>query len=288
MKIIATIIAGALLLGCTAKPKVAEQPDPATFWKDGYAVQTTVKTPEAGDKVISARVNGEWQEFDLVEYPTEFMEWNKRKRIQVITQIKDMMAGKGDKRGIELAGPHNGIVASSGFKRDDAAFSLNNAVKGMGFLPKREKIKEIIAQLKATKESPMPVKLEVLESFYINADSIFAMDKQVSLELYAAPKFMTQSFLNQMYNPISTVVFLDMESYKLKTIVRLLDPYNPELTDYEKDVVDYINIIHSYFHGEFSKEFIAAIYYSTQVYDNSPRGSSPDKGMGRRIVPLLP
>ncbi len=277
-----------LLLGVTTMKAHDEQPDATTFWKDGYALQTTVKTPAVNSKTITARVNGNWQNFDLVEFPDQFMSWNKAKRIETIDFFKEMMKGESKGKSPDLAGPHNGIVATTGYLRKDAAFSLNNAVKGMGFLPRYDKIEAIITLLEETIEAAMPKKLEILNSLYERADSLFAKDRQVSLELYSTPEYMTQSFLNQMYNPISTIVFLDMQSYKLKTIVRLLDPNNPELTEYERNVVKYINLVHSYFHGKFPKDFIASIYYVTQVYDNSPRGKTPEKGMGRRIVPLFP
>ena len=99
---------------------------------------------------------------------------------------------------------------------------------------------------------------------------------------------MTQSFLNQVYNPISTIVFLDIPSYKLKTVVRLLDPKDPDLNDYEKKVVLWINKIHDYFHGPFTVDFMGVVYHTVEVFDNSPRGQNPDTGMGRRIMPLMP
>ncbi|MEA1986280.1 MAG: hypothetical protein U9N76_02170, partial [Candidatus Marinimicrobia bacterium] len=114
---------------------------------------------------------------------------------------------------------------------------------------------------------------------------IFDLNKQLSLELYSNPNFITQSFLNQLINPISTIVFLDAKSYKLKTIAQLIDPANPNLTDYEKDVVEYVNLIHSYFHGEFSIKFIGVIYHIIEVYDNSP-GDKDAKGT--RMMPPLP
>ncbi len=292
-KIAALFLLLALFVGCCPAPsqKVVvdeRQADPAKFWQDGYALQTTAKTPAAGADSISALVDGKWQNFELVEFPQDFIDWNKARRIETIEVIKAMMSGGGMGKGPELAGPHNGIVATEGFRREDASFSLNNAVKGMGFLPREDKIKGIIELVESTMDAPMPEKLQTLVSFYEGVDTIFAMDRQVSLELYATPDFMTQSFMNQMENPISTIVFLDMPSYKLKTIVRLLDPNDPNLTDYEKDAVKYINLIHSYFHGNFSKDFIAAVYYVNQVYDNSPMGGNPETGMGRRVVPAFP
>jgi len=63
--------------------------------------------------------------------------------------------------------------------------------------------------------------------------------------------------------------------------LRLIHPDDLNLSDYERDVVRYINLIHSYFHGEFSKNFIAAVYNVVEVYDNSPQ----KEARGRRIAP---
>ena len=62
-------------------------------------------------------------------------------------------------------------------------------------------------------------------------------------------------------------------------MAQLLHPTDPELTDYERDVVEYVNLIHSYFHGEFSTMFIAVIYHVIEVYDNSPQSR------GIRLIP---
>ena len=255
----------------------------SNFWKDGYFHQTNVITPDKGENTIRAKVDGKWQEYTLQKFPEHFLEWNTERRKETIEVIKEMIAAKGKpSKGPDLSGPHNGIVASYGFERKDSKFKLNNAVKGMGFLPKREKLEEIIKLLKDTDDAPFPEKLENLIHFYENVDSLFDLDKQGSLELYSTPKFETQTFLNQMTNPISTIVFLDIPSYKLKTIVRLLHPDDPNLTEYEKNIVRYINDIHSYFHGKFPRDYIAVIYYVVEIYDNSPGRRD---AMGRRIVP---
>jgi hypothetical protein len=286
MRFILLLISLLLVISCSANKAV--QPNPAEFWVGDYCVQNSCKTPEAGSDVISAKVNSEWNDYKLVEFPEAFIKWNVGSRLEMLSQIKDMMMGKEGAQPPSLEGPHNGVVATHGFKRDDTQFDLNNAVKGMGFLPKREKIKEIISLLEETHNDPMPKKLGVLESLYQDAENNFALDKQVSLELYSQPKFMTQSFLNQMTNPVCTIVYMDIPSYKLKTIARLLHPDDPKLTEYEKDVVKYINEIHSYFHGEFSINFLATIYYTVEVFDNSPRGKDPKTGMGRKMIPLIP
>ena len=260
-----------MLASCTNKQNAEQK----SFWIENYFKQDCVITPLPGESVIKARVDGEWKEFNLVEFPEKFMEWDAGKRIETLDRFLQMKPP-------ELAGPHNGIVATYGNKRDDSQFKLNNAVKGMGFLPKAEKLPELIQLMKDTSDSSFVQKLETLRFFYTNVDSLFDKDRQVSLELYSTPEFETQTFLNQMTDPSSTIVFLDIPSYKLKTIARLLHPDDPDLTEYEKLVVRYINDVHSYFHGKFSRDYPAVIYYVSEIYDNSPGRSD---AMGRRIVP---
>ncbi|MBN2018570.1 MAG: hypothetical protein JW794_10645 [Candidatus Cloacimonetes bacterium] len=269
-KIFYTILAILIFIGavsCTNTQK--------NFWEGNYFHQDCVVTPQPGDDVIKAKIDGVWNEYELVEFPEKFMEWDVQKRIETLDRFLQMKPP-------ELAGPHNGIVATYGFKRGDFQFKLNNAVKGMGFLPKAEKLPELIALMEATSDSSFFKKLETLRYFYTNVDSLFDLDRQVSLELYATPEFETQTFLNQMTYPVSTIVFLDIPSYKLKTIARLLHPDDPDLTDYEELVVRYINDVHSYFHGQFPRDYPAVIYYVCEIYDNSPGRSD---AMGRRIVP---
>lgn len=244
------------------------------LWNNNTFQQKTVDISKYSEGIIKAKVEGKWQEYKIEELPDKFMEWNIKRRFETIEKIKKMQPPS-------LDGPHNAMVASHGRKRSDSQFSINNAVKGTGFIPKKENIKAIIKQLNSTIDNPFEKKIAILESFYENGDSIFDRTKLVSLELYSTPKFETQTFLNQMTDPGVALVFLDIPTFKIKSIAQLLHPDDPELTDYEKDVVEYINLIHSYFHGEFPRMFIAVLYHIVEVYDSSPgRG-----GKGIRIVP---
>jgi len=223
------------------------------FWTGNYFIQGSVDASNLDNNIIRAKVDGDWQDYELTDLPEIFLAWDFDERLTTIENISTgVMPG--------LAGAHNGMVATYGYKREDSHFKLNNAVKGCGFLPKKERIVDIIKLLKDTIAEDFPKKLEILTGFYEQGNSLFDMTKQVSLELYTVPEHGTQSFLNQMTNPVSVIVYLDIPTFKLKTISYLLHPENPELTDYEKSVVDYVNLIHSYFHGEFSKEFITVIY----------------------------
>jgi hypothetical protein len=250
-------------------------------WWDGETFrQNNVKTDKIEERLLSAKIEDTWREYRIRDLSDGFCKWNFNSRIARLEEIKEMMEGEGMRPG--YAGPHNGIVASYGGKRKDSEFTLNNAVKGMGFIPTKAKLKETITHLEETIDQPMKEKLDVLKKNYENQE-LFDTSKQVSLELYTEPSFETHTFLNQMENPLSTIVFLDIPSYELRCISQLLHPNNPSLTEYERDVVHYTNLVHSYFHGHFEKEFITVIYHVIEEFNNTP-----GKQKGMRTVPPRP
>ncbi|MBW6513138.1 MAG: hypothetical protein K0B87_00060 [Candidatus Syntrophosphaera sp.] len=245
--------------------------DPATFWQEGYSVQKTAITPEAGATSIRAQVDSDWQDFPLVEFPQSFWDWNRNQRREYLDIFREMLTkGREATRSPQLAGPHNGIVATYGAARKDSRFKLNNAIKGMGFLPPEDKIAELIALLRANMEEGLDVKLDILDSLYINAEKNFSPNRLVSLELYSEPGYNTQTFINQMLNPACVTVWMDIPTFKVKQIARLLHPLDPKLSTYERQVVQYVNLMHSFFHGEYPRDCIAVIYYNVEIYDSSP------------------
>lgn len=245
--------------------------NPEDFWTDGYCVQKSAATPAPKAKTILAEIDGGWLELPLVDFPEAFWEWNRGRRTEYLDIFREMLEkGSEASRSPQLSGPHNGMVATYGAERKDSAFKLNNAVKGMGFCPKEDKIEEMIELLKGSMEASMGEKLNVLDSLYQNAEKIFAHDRLISLELYSEPGFATQTFINQMVNPACVTVFLDIPTFKVKQVVRLLHPDNPDLSEQERLMVQYVNLMHSYFHGDFPRDYIAAVYYSIEVYDSSP------------------
>jgi hypothetical protein len=87
-----------------------------------------------------------------------------------------------------------------------------------------------------------------------------------------------------MVDPGVAMVYLDLpKSYELRCVAQMLHPDDPGLTEYEKNVVEYINLVHDYFHGRMPRKSIGVIYYVVQVFDNSP-----GRMRGVRIVPQLP
>ncbi len=232
------------------------------FWFDNSFKQKTIDTSNIEKDIIRARIDGKWREYSIIELPKEFMEWNIKRRLETLDNIK---------KGIppDFAGPHSGMVASYGERRKDSLFSLNNAVKGIGFVPKKEYIKDMIKYMEDTYEANMDVKLEFLKKIY-NEPEKLNKKIQSSLELYTTKDFETHTFLNLISNPIATIVFLDIPSYEIRTIARVIHPDDKMADDYEKDCVRYTNLIHSYFHGKFDKDFIGLLFYVIEVFDNTP------------------
>ena len=244
------------------------------YWKRGYIRQQTLDASKIWEDKIKARIDGKWKWYTIRELPPEFMEWNTKSRLRDLENIKQ-------RKPPSLHGPHSGMVATYGAGRLDSEFTLNNAVKGMGFLPRKDILPEKIKLLQDTMNSPFEEKIKILQDLYKNPD-LLDKKRQTSLELYTTPDFETHTFLNLMENPVATVVFLDIPSYEIRTIAQLLDPNDPNLTEWERNAVEYVNLIHSYFHGEFPKKFITIIFHIIEVFDNSPGRKD---AMGRRMVP---
>jgi hypothetical protein len=243
----------------------------------GWFHQDNVDVAKLASGVVRARLGGTWQDLKVVQLPEDFLKWNFDGRLQMLGIIK-----QGGMPPIH--GPHDGIVASHGMKRQDSDFDINNAVKGIGWLPRPEKLGEMIALFRATWNDSMEQKVARLESLYARGREVFDLTKQSSLELYAQPNFETHTFLNQMVDPGVALVFLDLpKSYELRCIAQMLHPDDPGLSSYERQVVEYINLVHDYFHGRAPRTSIGVIYHVVQVFDNSP-----GMGRGRRTVPSLP
>lgn len=266
-----------MALALSAGAKNLEHASEVDLWTNETFHQETVDLSKIDEGIIRARI-GEWQEYDLRELPESFQEWSFAKRLETLERFRNQEPP-------ELSGPHNGMVATCGVARADSRFQINNAVKGMGWLPRSEKLLEVISVLESTIDDDFDSKLNRLDSLYKLGTKLYDPCCQVSLELYATPEFETGSFLNQMVNPACAVVFLDIPSFEFKAIAHLMHPDDPKLTETEKLQVRYANLIHSYFHGSFDKQFIDVVYYVIEVYDNSP---GRPEAKGHRIVPELP
>ena len=246
-----------------------------SFWKKKRFFQKTVDVSHYKDGIIRARIDGQWQEFKIRETNKAFIKWNLKSRIEFLEQIKTgKMPG--------LAGPHSGAVATYGLGRLDSKFTVNNAIKGIGLAPKDEYLDKAIRRLEETYKEPMPRKMDVLKSFYED-ENFIDWRKQTSLELYSTPDFETHTFLNVMENPVATIVFCDIPCFELRTIVHIVHPEDETALDSEKKLLKFVNLAHSYMHGEFSKQFPLLLFYIIEEFDNTP-GSK----RGIRVMPKRP
>jgi hypothetical protein len=246
-------------------------------WMGGTFRQETVDASGEAEGVIRARLEEGWTEISTVELPDPFMEWNISARLDVLDTIEAMMAGEGEPP--SLAGPHNAAMATWGGDRRDSRLSINNAFKGMGLCPRRELIGGYIRRMRDTGTAPMPEKLDLLREVYSDRDH-FDRTKLISLELYSTPDFETHTFLNLMACPATSLVFLDRKSYEVRGIGELVSPDDGEAGRYARDMVEYTNLAHSYFHGSFPRLFPGILVHVTAVFDNSP-----GTGRGVRIAP---
>jgi hypothetical protein len=245
------------------------------YWQNGIFVQKNVDVSALEEGIVRAKIGGAWDEYRVVELDDAFMEWNLSSRLEYLESIAQG-------RMPSLAGPHAGAVATHGGGRRDTRLLLNNAVKGMGFAPRREKIGELMERLKSSMDADMPAKLEILKENYRHPEW-WDRTKQVSLELYTRPGFETHTFLNLMTDPTATIVFTDMPSYELRTIARMVHPDDHSAPSWERDLLAYSNLAHDYFHGQAPKPYTLLAFHIIEQFDNSPGA-----GQGRRVRPILP
>ena len=79
------------------------------------------------------------------------------------------------------------------------------------------------------------------------------------------------------------LVFLDISSYELRPIVRIVHPEDESALPSEKKLLEFVNLAHGYMHGKFSRSFPLLLFYIVEEFDNTP-GSK----RGIRTVPPRP
>jgi len=263
-------------------------PSPGDWWEAGrYVDHRAVNSSRCTEGIVRAHVDGRWTDFNIQTLPPRFVEWNFRKRMEGLDKLARVGFDPED-----LDGPHNGCVATYGGWKRDSVTSLNTAYKGMGFVPKPERLEETLAELSdASKKlngsfsngmDSMLERVAYLRVLYGDRDR-FDLTKQVSLELFASPTFATHTFLNMMANPIASISFLAFPTFEIRAIPELLHPGNPKLDVYRKNIIAYVNGIHDFAHGggvgEESR--MTCVYHVLEVFNDSPGGRG---GSGTRMV----
>ncbi len=268
---------GALLLSSLAGRAFAGEMEQGLeeLWNGSGFLQDCVDASEEASGVIRARVDGAWKNYETANLPDSFLDWNLQARQEVLDRIMAMVTGQGGAPP-SLAGPHNAAMATVGARRNDSILTINNAFKGMGLCPNREIIADRIQQMRDTMENSMEEKVQFLKDLYSDRSN-FDTTKLVSLELYSTPTFETHTFINLMHNPVTSLVFLDSKSYEVRGVGQLVDHSGGESLNYASQIVEYTNIAHSYFHGEFPRMFPGILVHVLETFDNTP-------GTGRGVL----
>ncbi len=229
-------------------------------------------------------MDGQWREFKVASLPERFLSWSLAERSVRLERLATHGFSTRD-----LAGPHNACVATYGGPTRDSAVSLNTAYKGMGFVPKDDRLAsltqwivreryEIEKEARGSFAHSIRAKTRLLAKLYGDR-SLFDTTKQISLELFASSHHPTHTFLNMMDNPIASASFLAYPTFEIRAVPQLLHPDNPKLSKYERALVSWVNEIHDFVHGG-DKERIACVYHVIEVYDDTPKSG----GMGHRIA----
>ncbi len=250
------------------------------FWSDGTFKQNSVDASREAEGIVRAFIDGRWEEFQTLQLPRPFMDWNLSARLEVLENISMMFGGEGGSPP-SLAGPHNAAMATWGGSRADSRLEINNAFKGMGLCPGRLIIKDLLAEMEELISGGMPPRLQYLNNLYSDTSN-FDLTKMISLELYSTQEFETHTFINLMERPTTSLVFLDSKSYEVRGIGQLVAPGDTEAGDYAVDIVKYTNMVHSLFHGDFPRLYPGILVHVTAVFDNTP-----GTGRGVRIAPPL-
>jgi hypothetical protein len=252
------------------------QPPRESYWNDqGYFVDANVDASRWEEGIVRARTDGDWKEYYIRMLDQGFTRWNLQARIAVLSG--GMMC---------LDGPHSAALATYGANRGDSNFSLNNTFKGFGFVPRAERLDDVIDTVTTNWTASMTTKATILTGFYQDT-GMWDFRLLGSLELYTTPLFETHSFLNQMANPQATIAWLAIPgAYEVRAVPRLIHPMDPNVPGDDWKRVRWINMIHDFYHGgpfPTAPSNIAAIYYVVEEFDNSPTPGP----MGVRQVPPL-
>lgn len=256
-----------------------------SYWKEGgkYFVQETVDSSLLDQGMIRARVDGRWNDFAIRNVNEHFFDYNIAQRLKMI----NVMLGTAE-FGI-YNDAHNAAVASYGANRGDSRFTLNNAFKGLGWVPRPSVIKEMADEYYAHSKDNMMAKIQIIKDNY-NKKNHWRMDIIGSHELYTHKDFETHTFLNVMENPVVSICTLANESYEFRAICRLLHPEDPNLSDDDWQIVRWVNYAHDFFHGSptqnLSVHRIVTLYHVVEMFDNSPWGVTPKAG-GMKVVPKM-
>jgi hypothetical protein len=192
--------------------------------------------------------------------------------------------------------------------RGDSQFHLNCTPKGFTIIPKAENIEYIAKRVQDMYNDPdadLPVDVFKLRQELYADKSLWDKTKFATLELYSGRPIdaedpgneggiygfdETHTFQNLMVNPMATLAYMSLfeddkmgiPTFEFRGFCWLISDYNPNLTEYERAIHDYINLAHCGYHGG-SCVIATNLFVITEEFNNTP-GYDPI-GRGKRVVP---
>ena len=280
-----------------------------------YFVQDNIRSKWIDDGYMVAKLDSRWWVYRTAEYEEEFHTWWLEEKMYYYEElIKAIQEGR--ERVVPNGGHHHPMLATYGgkyFTRRDSAFHLNVTPKGFTLLPKAQYIRQIINDINEiyATSTNLPADVFNYRKEKYQQKEIWDKTKFVTLEVYTGHPIdaedpmklsfkETHTFQNLMVNPMATLTYMSIynttgeqnyfygesghtPTFEFRGFCWLISPYNPKLSQYEKDVSEYLNQAFSKYHG-LRSDFIAAIFVICEEFNNSPTDS--DKfGLGKRVVP---
>ena len=290
-------------------------------WKtndDGYQyfVQDNILTNWLDDGYILARVDGWWWIYNINEYEDDFHAWWLEEKMWYYDQLLDYFTGETEDYNVPNGGHHHPMLATYGkkwFNRGDSLFHLNNTPKGYTLLPKGEYLRDLIDELNALYDDPnakIPEDIFQFRKDKFAQEELWDKSKFATIEIYSGHPFdeddwdlsfkETHTFQNVLENPMGTLTYMSLyrttgeqtyfngdedetPTFEFRGICWMIDPHNPNITQYEKDAADYINQAFSKYHG-LRDDYIINLFVMTEEFNNSPTDRD-DYGLGKRVVP---
>ncbi len=283
-----------------------------------YFMQDNLITKWADQGHVLARYEGWWWAYDVREFDSEFHDWWIAEKTWYYDQLIAAFE-EGTELIIPNGGHHHPMLTTYGsrwFNRGDSQFHLNTTPKGLTIIPKVENIDYINQQIDEAYNDPdVPVSVfKKRRELYQNKD-LWDTTRFATLELYSGRPINsndtdsegnpidlgfqeTHTFQNVMENPMATLTYMSLyttdgtqtyfngnvdetPTFEFRGFSWLISYYNPNNTEYEQKIADYINQAHCRYHGG-PCDIATNIFIITEGFNNSP-GYGP--GYGKRIVP---
>jgi hypothetical protein len=292
--------------------------DPTTG--NQYFVQNNLLTNWVDDGYLLARYDGWWWAYDVRGFDSEFHDWWIAEKSWYYDKLIAFFEGESESMEVPNGGHHHPMLSTYGSKwlnRGDSQFHLNTTPKGFTIIPKAENIDYVNSQIDAVYDDPnadIPVDVfKKRKELYAQKD-LWDKTKFATLELYSGRPIdaedpgnaggiyginETHTFQNLMENPMSTLSYMSLyntdgtqsyfngledetPTFEFRGFSWLIHEYNPNITEYEKKIHDYINQAHCRYHGG-SCVISTNIFVISEEFNNTP-GFDP-YGRGKRVVP---